>query len=127
MRFLLFVVGELGDSCCGVGGDGGVVAAGGAVLLYYDCTVFVGVVRDRFDRGDRFDRWDRYDRGDRFDRFWQPRMVAFLVFVRSLSVLCEYCSHIFVIVCIFAVGKLPEVRVTNGDMYLSINNKNAKQ
>ena len=89
MRFLLFVVDELGGGCCGVGGDGGVVAVGGAVLFYYDCTVFVGVVRDRFDRGDRFDRWDRYDRGDRFDRFLQPRMVAFLVFGRSLSVLCE--------------------------------------
>ena len=73
MRFLLFVVDELGDCCCGVGGDGGVVAVGGAVLLYYGGEVFVGVVRDRFDRG------DRYDRGDRFDRFWQPRTVAFLV------------------------------------------------
>ena len=95
MRFLLFVVDELGGGCCGVGGDGGVVAVGGAVLFYYDCTVFVGVVRDRFDRGDRFDRWDRYDRGgrfdrgDRLDRFWQPRAVAFLV----LSKVCRFCAN----------------------------------
>ena len=39
MRFLLFVVDELGCGCCGVGGDGGVVAVGGAVLLYYDCEI----------------------------------------------------------------------------------------
>ena len=39
MRFLLFVVDELGGGCCGVGGDGGVVAVGGAVLLYYDCEI----------------------------------------------------------------------------------------
>ena len=37
MRFLLFVVDELGGGGCGVGGDGGVVAVGGAVLFYYDC------------------------------------------------------------------------------------------
>ena len=65
------------------------MAVGGAVLLYYDCTVFVGVVRDRFDRVDRFDRWDRYDRGDRFDRFLQPRTVAFLV----LAEVCRFCAN----------------------------------
>ena len=84
MRFLLFVVDELGGGCCGVGGDGGVVAVGSAVLFYYGGEVFVGVVRDRFDRG------DRYDRGDRFDRFWQPRRVAFLV----LSEVCRFCANV---------------------------------
>ena len=59
--------------------------------------------------------------------FWDGGEGCFFSFGRSLSVLCELCSHNFVIVCIFAVGKLPEVWVTNGDMYLSINNKNAKQ
>ena len=43
VRFLLFVVDELGGGGCGVGGDGGVVAVGGAVLFYYGSEVFVGV------------------------------------------------------------------------------------
>ena len=114
MRFLLFVVDELGGGCCGVGGVGGVVAAGGAVLLYYDCEIFVGVgfwedwsdLSDGSDGSDWSDWSDWSDGSDGSEGreprgwfLWQPRAAAFLFlatdggcffsFVRSLSVLCE--------------------------------------
>ena len=85
MRFLIFVVDELGCGCCGVGGDGGVVAVGGAVLLYYDCEVFVGVGF----WSDGSDLSDGCSRERLLFFFWQPRTVAFLV----LSEVCRFCAN----------------------------------
>ena len=104
MRFLLFVVDELGGGCCGVGGDGGVVAVGGAVLLYYDCeeTFGIGFWSDWSDWSDGSDGSEWSDgRGPRGWFLWQPRAAAFSFFFGLvgrvaflvLAEVCRFCAN----------------------------------
>ena len=77
------------------------VAVGGAVLLYYDCEVFVGVgfwvglvgLVGRVGRvGGAGAAWvvSLAAGGGCFSFFWQPRAVAFLV----LAEVCRFCANV---------------------------------
>ena len=82
------------------------MAVGGAVLLYYDCKVFVGAVMGTYPatawhpskEGTGGSLLDRYDRNDRYDR-GQPRAAAFLFWAGGegcflvLSEVCRFCAN----------------------------------